>query len=532
MRSFHIPPGYWRRFAAGAGFGIFMSHLLYYLNPQIEVSSTKLTLVNLGYGLYCGLLFGSILWGLRLLRRRFLPPEEFRPHGFGIMTLAVWISAAVYWGHYLTLRIYLPSQAVKILKRGTITLGVVAFLLFLLWLVERNASKRLSQALFAAGCTLLLLTGFVLHQARESFLFPSLERLTVTVPADQPVRPIVIIAIEGFAHDWLIELEPERRLPFFHARRDRFFSRIEPFPTTSSRSISASLVTGKLPYRHGITGQYGRTTPLNRDDPYLLLPQGVGFRTWGLLPPVRRELAPLPAGHVPTVWEIFQRVGRRTHLVSWPGLERTPEGGPRPDGSRAWANDDALRTDLEYLSSARALVERERPDLVVVSLEGFARMESTRQLENNALPPPVSTEGEAIRTYLDEIGRAIEQLANAAADGLVLVVSPSAVHPHYAPDDLQSYVQSRLQPHSGEADGFLLIQGSSATAMQAPFAASTTDLVPTVLFAAGLPVSRDLDGRVLTEAFSPELVSRTQFRLIPSWDARELDVRIEPPPVH
>ena len=38
------------------------------LNPQVEITPGRLASVTLVYGITCGLLFGSILWGFRALR--------------------------------------------------------------------------------------------------------------------------------------------------------------------------------------------------------------------------------------------------------------------------------------------------------------------------------------------------------------------------------------------------------------------------------------------------------------------------------
>ena len=76
------------------------------------------------------------------------------------------------------------------------------------------------------------------------------------------------------------------------ATESAYFTRLEPFRTSSPKSLWASLATGKLPYRHGVTGRFSYRTPLNRNDPFLLLPSGVGFRAWGLVPPVERISGP------------------------------------------------------------------------------------------------------------------------------------------------------------------------------------------------------------------------------------------------
>lgn len=530
-----IPPGYWRRFAAGATFGIFMSHLLYYLNPQIEITSNKLTWINLGYGFYCGILFGTILWGLRLLRRRVFPPEGFRPHGFGIMTFVTWFTAFVYWGHYLTLRIYLPVPAVRNLKRATITIGVAAFLLLVLWLFERTARKRVSQTIFAVGCLLLLTAGFLLHQRREAFLFPEREKVVLSLDETPPADAIVVVALESVAHDWLIELEPERKLPFFHDREGDFFTRVEPFPTTSRDSIWASLTTGKLPYRHGVAGHYSWMTPLNPPGkPYLLLPNGVAFGVWGLVPPVSRAVAPLPSGNALPVWSVFERVGRNATVVSWPGLPdgasdgRSGETGP--SGYEAMGEQEAIvreavEADLGVIDQTTEILRDDPPDLLMLSLDGISLLQSELSLEGNELPSPISVEGLAIRMWLDEIGSALETLAKEVGDGLLIVVSPNAISPYYAPDDIQSYFESRLRPHSGDADGFILMQGRGMAVGRGPSAVAVTDLVPSLLFSGGLPVARDMDGRVLTEAFDPGFLRRSPLLLVPSYDVRQLEVR-------
>jgi hypothetical protein len=42
--------------------------------------------------------------------------------------------------------------------------------------------------------------------------------------------------------------------------------------------------------------------------------------------------------------------------------------------------------------------------------------------------------------------------------------------------------------------------------------ASLIDLAPTILYTLGLPIPPDMDGRVLTEAFTAEFVNRTALK--------------------
>jgi len=58
-----------------------------------------------------------------------------------------------------------------------------------------------------------------------------------------------------------------------------------------------------------------------------------------------------------------------------------------------------------------------------------------------------------------------------------------------------------------------------------PTSAMPVDLVPTVLYAAGLPVGRDMDGRVLTDAFAEDVLRRNSLSLVQTYEAKELVVR-------
>ena len=141
---------YLKRVLAGAIFGLYMAHLLYLINPQVDITLARLGLVTLLYGAICGLLFGSALWGFRLLRvRLFGRPDTdgaYRAHGFGFVVLAAFISAAIYWIHLTVLRGgYLPIGAIRVLAKSTNLITATAFALLLLWFVERNADRRTSR---------------------------------------------------------------------------------------------------------------------------------------------------------------------------------------------------------------------------------------------------------------------------------------------------------------------------------------------------------------------------------------------------
>src|SRR5947209_14222347 len=151
---------YLKRVLAGAIFGLYVAHLLYFLNPQIDITPARLVTVTLIYGLICGLLFGTALWLLRLLRVKvFGKPESeggYRAHGFGFIVLAAFVAAALYWMHLYVFHVgLLPIGAVRVLAKSTNLITSAAFSLLLLWFLERNADPRIAGCMFSAGVSVV-----------------------------------------------------------------------------------------------------------------------------------------------------------------------------------------------------------------------------------------------------------------------------------------------------------------------------------------------------------------------------------------
>ena len=74
---------------------------------------------------------------------------------------------------------------------------------------------------------------------------------------------------------------------------------------------------------------------------------------------------------------------------------------------------------------------------------------------------------------------------------------------------------------SGDHDleGIVIIRGPAVRQDHRLDAASVLDVTPTVLYALGLPVGRDMDGKILTDAFTPEQLEERPPRFVDSHDA-------------
>jgi hypothetical protein len=543
-----------KRFLAGALFGLYAAHLLYLLNPQVEVTPAKLIGVTLFYAAIGGLLFGTALWLLRIARvRLFGKPATngYRPHGFGFIVLAAFIAATVYWIHLDAVRAYLPIDAVHLLIKATNLITLVAFIFLLLWFFERNASRRVSRAIFVTALLTVVVSSVFLYERRDTYRTEKKSVVVANIGTIAGERPVIVVAIRSLPYDWIVQLAGEGNLPFFDAARQHaYFARMEPFATSSDKALWASLATGKLPYRHGVTGSYSYTTPLNRDEPFLLLPSGVGFHVWGLLPPVQRISASLPSGNALPLWTMFERLSFHAAVVNWPKAQR--------GSASIVVTDAAIRTapyvnvaniatlaqkfdgtgkarprilrglaaDVDAVNTLRSIAAQRTLGLNVVALDGFSEAQRALHIYANALPPRTSMKGEALRAYVVQLDALLAGVARDYPDHVLVVTSPSGPAAPPLPVTPYAFVRDALAVDDpGADDGFVVITGIGTTHRDNPAAAKVDDIVPTTLFAAGLPAGRDMDGSVLTAAFDDAFLRRNALSLIATYEAKQIVVR-------
>ena len=534
---------YLKRVLAGAIFGLYIAHLLYFLNPQIDITPARLVTVTLIYGLICGLLFGSALWLLRILRVKLFGKSEggYRAHGFGFVVLAAFIAAALYWMHLYVFRVgLLPIGAVRVLAKSTNLITSAAFALLLLWFLERNANRRQSRIIFITGVVLIAVSAFFLYERRDSYRTEKQTIVVADVGTIAGERPVIVIAVRNLPYDWILTLTGEGSLPFFdQARKNAYFTRLEPFPTLNPSALWASIATGKLPFRHGVTGRFAYRTALNGSDPsdrFLIVPSGVGFRVWGLVPPIERISAQLPAGDALPLWTLFQRVALRVAVIDWPNAGSPPIAAVPPSAAIIQRFNGAgrererivrgLAADLTAAARIRSAASNRDIALVMGALNGFEETQRAIHIFTNDLPSRSTMKGEVLRAYAEQIDLMLASIARQFPDHLLVVVSPSGPVPQplaatpYAL--LRDWISS---PDPGADDGFALIAGRGVAHSEKPLPAAPEDIVPTVLYAGGLPVGRDMDGHVLTDAFTDEQLRGNPLSLVQTYEARQLVVR-------
>lgn len=564
-----LPLGLLKRLLAGVVFGIYIGYLLYFLNPQLPVSVGRIVAACTLYGLICGIFVGGGLWLARLTRIRLFGRDSLPPRlqGFGMVAFAVFLAGLVYWYHLSVFRIYLPTGAVRVLSKATTLVAATAFVLFVLWLFDRTSTARRSAVILVCGGGVVLLSAVLLYQRRDGYRSEVRDIVRAELSREAGERPMTVVAVRSLSQDWLLKLEGEGYVPTFAALSARGYrTRIVPFRSSSPKALWASLATGQLPARHGVTGRFSYRMILSRgDEAFSLLPGGVGFRAWGLVPPVERVSAQLPAGDSVPFWTAFTKAGSPAAVVNWEGArpattlagavvsdrwieqfdlspgEVAPADiaelplsreiprdlllriAPLPDTVRA-SVIKAMANDTRAADVLLTVRDRTNPLLRVVALNGLADTITALALSDHELPGPGSPEGVALRAHIELIDRLLSELS-LPTDQLVVVVSPSGSTTPAIPGSFtaaQTFIDDRVDP--GRGDGFVILSGPPFRPRANPPSASIVDVVPTLLYGAGLPIARDMDGAIIIDAFDEETGGLRSVSLIPSYEAQRIIV--------
>jgi hypothetical protein len=532
-------PGWLPSLAPALLAGAHLTGLLFFLNPDHPISLAALARGSA----YYGLLFAapSVAAHLLLARLVRVPVTRLLPWTVTVVVaagaLGDWVHASV-WTYFLP-----PGINVQLIKTALwLTLGaVILFYTALLHAIQRRPwgwRSRLLVVLVALG------TVYAMFDRRTSFQAPPPlpARWVALEPAEAP--RLVVVSLPGATLDALLPLAEQGKLPTIGALLDAgVAARVTGFSPSRPAALEASWATGKYPWRHGVHGESRfEARPLGAGPALRLLPLNVGFATWGLaggrtLPLSSAQRTALP------VWEIVARAGRTVEVAGFrpalgpstldPGSE--PSAALRAEQALAgsgwerlagWLGEDRRR--LEGLR--RRLVEARPPDASFVALSGlepaalatfggFARAEIEGSRAGEA-----RRAADALITYLSGLDAELGALWGAMPEPRLLVVT--SAYGVAAPAGVSRLLRDlgrgglRLRGTlSGPPDGVLLARGAGLRQGVHLADVRGIDLVPTLLYAAGLPIARDFDGRVVAEAFEPALLGRQAFSFVPSFES-------------
>ena len=265
---------------------------------------------------------------------------------------------------------------------------------------------------------------------------------------------------------------------------------------------------------------------------------------------------PLPTG-IPSrealaLWEILPRLGVPAGVVGWPDTRpedreatfaltdrdfpsnslRAPDSsargrfGPRAPTSLLQALDGDLRRQSAALALAGRNPEAQAVFLLLPGLREVSRRWfggfSAVQLEGEPKRETSRAADEWVVAYyewLDDQLAAVWQ--RETGPRLLAVVSSYGVNPQGG----WRRVWGQMSPGAalggefqGGPDGALLLYGEGIRPNALLTGARLVDVAPTLLYGLGFPVSRELDGQVLTAAFDKRFLASNPVAFFPSYE--------------
>jgi Type I phosphodiesterase / nucleotide pyrophosphatase len=535
-------------FAPGALAGAQLAGLIFFLNPRLPFAFAPVLRGCLIYGALLGAVSLALClpftWGRPRRARRALP---------WTFTLALALSALLDWTHASYFAYFLPSGINDRLIKTALWLTLGALIAFYTALLH-SLSRRRYGPRSRWGLTLIAaLSIYAMVERREAFR-------PRPVPTPRPAavesgrRPrLWVIGLDAATLDAILPLAGQGRLPFLATvLQNGAYGRLSTLVPTRRDAMWVTLATGKYPFKHGVTGRRAFPAPFLAPGARLdLLPSGISFTRWGTL-----GEKPLPAG-VPrrealALWQIFPRLGVPAGVVGWPAIQ-PEEGeatfaltdgdfppaahpvinpailtrfGPRVPGSLV----QALDGDLRRQSAALALAGRNPQTQAVFLLLPGLREVSRRWFGGfNALQLVGEPKEEATRAAAERVEAYYEWLDDQLAalwqwergPRLLAVVSSYGVNPQGG----WRRVWGQMAPGAalggefqGGPDGVLLLYGEGIRPGALLTGARLVDVAPTLLYGLGFPISRELDGQVLTAAFDKRFLASNPVAFFPSYE--------------
>lgn len=565
MRPFRRP-GWLDVFAAGLAPGAFLgaqlAGLLFFLNPGLPFTAGP---VVRGIAVYAALLGGAGLvlqlpftWGRPRRARRWL--------GW-TLTLALSAAAALDSTHASLFAYFLPPGINDRLIRTALWLALGALISFYTALLHALHRRRYGWRSRYGLLLVAVLSVVAMVERREAFRPPP-GHTPRPAAVESGERPrLLVIGIDTATLDAVLPLAGQGRLPFLAAAlQGGAYGRLAAFSPPHRDALWISLATGKYPYKHGVTGS--RIYPADwiaANAELRLLPAGISFPQWGTLG--RRPSTPrVYHRHAAALWEILPRLGVGAGVVGWPasgpadgsdfalsdsffagaaepGSTRPPDLAERARLFRLTPGEidrslrarfaprtpvwlfDALAADLWRESLSSSLLEQHpRTGAAFLVLAGLREVSRRRfggfdAFQFGGVRDRTTEEAaEQVAGYYSALDDFLGAVWNRGEGPRVLaVVSPCGTAPE-GRGILGTGAASLSGTQEGAPDGLLLLYGEGIRPGALLTGASAVDVAPTLLYALGFPVARDLDGQVLTAAFDKRFLASHPLTFFPSYE--------------
>src|SRR5262245_43722381 len=509
------------------------------------------------------------------------PMVEGYPWAFSLTFLAVLGTACLFWYNLLSYRHSIPLPALRGLFASCLAVSA-AFLTMLGVAVDAlvfpHRSRWISAALAVLAPAATLAVPLALRPAPQERSAP----VPVATDTVRPVRRVVLVGVDGLSPAQVEEGIARGPLAALGRLARRGASGpLATLRPTEGPPVWTSIVTGCLPRDHGIKS-FSTYRVLASPRPFELLPKGalVGLleraglvsrrpvtsasrrrralwdalnafgipsgtvRLWGTHPPERIQGFVLsPYFHLfrddptrgattlfpPDLWkEVVARTVRAPEVD--PALVQEFVDDPARDGPwRRPLVDDALAPDLTYHRAGSLLRSVYDPAFFAIHVNGldvtghaffrYAHPDRFRDVR----PAAGRRFGRVLDRYRALVAQWVGEIGQGLRPGeLLFVVSGFGMEPVPLWRRLLGGFLGGGEAsgtHSGAPDGYLLAMGDGIRPDVRLDGASVLDVAPTILYLLGLPVARDMEGRVLTEIVDPDFAHRHAVTFIPSYES-------------
>ena len=387
-------------------------------------------------------------------------------------------------------------------------------------------------------------------------------------PLKAPRRNLLVVGLEGASWDLLTAYASEGAMPIFaRLLRDGTAGPLAPLSPYDRSALWTTAATGKRPLKHGVVSSRSWDTP---GGTLHLLPVLPGAALPGGARPLKAT-----ARRSLTFWEILASRGHEAAVLGWPassparpglvlwasdaffdgepaedaalpaeGAARTrlfrvsPDGLDRPlvrallpDGLAAGeARRAPLRgaaRDLTVTGAALAALPAGPRNVSAVVLSGLAEVSGLFGAAGDARywglsVPEAEARASALRAYYGFLDDLLgEILAREGSDRTICVFAPVSWGPPPTLVAVSRFLRGKTPAASPDAarDGFVLLAGGGVRSGVRLTSANVLDLAPTLLVLAGEAVARDMDGRVLAEAFDERFTESASVPIVTTFEA-------------
>ncbi|MEE2775769.1 MAG: alkaline phosphatase family protein [Acidobacteriota bacterium] len=555
--------------APGVLAGCHYAVLLFFLNPDLEYSPASVLRSLIVFGLALGL--ASALALRLLLRPGIRSHARYLPWA---LTTALMFVAAAQWFHASAFSFYLPPGIDNRLIKSAVLMSVLGLVTFYIALLHTVSGRPYLRKSRVALIVVSVLSVAIAVERRAAFPGFSERKGVGALFPGTPETRLIVVALEGASLDAILPLAEQGQLPFLATLLQQgAHGGMSTVPPVRRLPSWFTVATGAHPFRHGVASAYSLTAPFISPQATLRLwPWGSGLHRWGVVLGIRHELA-APRQGSPKLWEILQGLGVVTAIVGWPADgghltnqslaltdslfvdSRIPDGAPaqtglaraalelRPsiesvdpslfeplgdnvaDGIRA-----ALVEDLWRESAARDLLASRAdigalflalPGLLEVSRSYFGGY-AAAQFDGNSDDEPQAA-AQALSGYYAFVDESLQRIWTATEAPKLMVIAsahgvrqPSGAKKLWSTITGGSAIGGRVDRKS---DGVVMLLGEHLRSGSFLGRSAPIDVAPTILYGLGLPIARDIDGSVLSNAFGTGYLTENPVTFVPSYDA-------------